>query len=197
MVGAMALFPIDELPDEQRILLHGVPWASYVSLRESLGRANRLTYLNGKLEIMTVGRTHEHARRMIARLLELFCLERDIPLFAYGMEPIKRQAKKRGLEPDEWYHRGRAGRIPALAIEVIVTHPLIDKLDVYAGLGVREVWTFEAGKFQILTLHGSRYRAVAASKILPEVDLARIAHYAVEEDQHAALVAFRRELRTS
>jgi len=72
MVGAMALFPIDELPDEQRILLHGVPWASYVSLRESLGRANRLTYLNGKLEIMTVGRTHEHARRMIARLLELF-----------------------------------------------------------------------------------------------------------------------------
>jgi Uma2 family endonuclease len=197
MVGAMALFPIDEPRGDERVLLHNVSWAGYVSMRESLARSVRLTYLHGLLEIMTVGHVHEVTRTLASRLIELFCLERDIPLFSYGHETQRREEAEIGLEPDVWYHRGPASRIPDIAIEVIVTNPLLDKLEVYAGLGVREVWVIEKGVFRILALGDGEYRAIETSAILPELDLARIAHYAVQQDQHAALVAFRTELRKS
>jgi Uma2 family endonuclease len=85
--------------------------------------------------------------------------------------------------------------VPDLALEVITTHAALDKLEVYRGLGVGEVWLFEAGAFKVLALRGERYERVDGSLVLPEVDLARIAHFAIQEDQHAALRAFRAELR--
>lgn len=41
----------------------------------------RMTYIEGTLEIMRPSRAHEVEKKQISRLLELFCLERDIPLF--------------------------------------------------------------------------------------------------------------------
>jgi hypothetical protein len=76
-----------------------------------------------------------------------------------------------------------------------ITAPAIDKLDVYRGLGVREVWVFTDAKFQVFALTGDHYEASAASRVFPEVDLDRIAHYAAQGDQHSALQAFRAELR--
>lgn len=81
--------------------------------------------------------------------------------------------------------------------EVIVTHGSVDKLDVYQGLGIREVWLFEAGAFRILALGQDGYAPIPRSAILPELDLARLAHHAVLADQHAALRAFRDELRAA
>ena len=154
-----------------------------------------MTYLEGSLEIMSPSREHEVGKKQIARLLELFCLERDIPLFGYGSTTFRKEEKKRGLEPDECYSRGAAREVPDLALEVIVSSSSLDKLEVYRGLGVGELWLFEASTFRVLCLRGDRYEAVATSEIFPEVDLVRIAHYATNPDQHAALRAFRDELR--
>ena len=181
---------------EQRILLTNVPWSTYVVLRDSIDSSGvRMTYLEGALEIMSPSREHEVDKTQIARLLELFCLERDIPLFGYGSTTFRREELERGLEPDECYARGADRPIPEIALEVIVTHGAIDKLEVYRKLDIREVWLFEAGAFKVLSLRAGRYELLAASEILPEVDLARIAHYAKQPDQHAALRAFRDELR--
>ena len=54
---------------------------------------------------------------------------------------------------------------------------------------------FEAGRFRVLALRAGQYVEIATSDVLPEVDLARIAHFASQPDQHAALRAFRDELR--
>ena len=142
----------EKVDGERRVLLGGVSWSAYVGLRDSVkSRTVHMTYLKGALEIMTVGRAHEVPRKQIARLLELFCLERGIPLFGYG-----------GMT-----------------------------------LGVREVWVFQAklGSFELFSLRGGRYERINQSEVLPEAPLDRIAHYAPEIDQHAALVAFRGELR--
>ena len=64
-----------------------------------------------------------------------------------------------------------------------------------ARLGVREVWIFEAGAFRVVTLRPAGYEPIAASEVLPGLDLARLAHHVAEKDQHAALRAFRAELR--
>jgi len=197
---APAGFPVHprNAEEEQRILLESVPWAAYVVLRDAVDSPGvRMTYLEGSLEIMSPSRTHEVEKTQIARLLELFCLERDIPLFGYGSTTFRKEEKERGLEPDECYSRDADKDVPDIALEVVKTHGSIDKLDVYRGLGVREVWVFEEGTFQLFALRGERYEPVAQSEVLPEVDLARLAHFALHRDQHAALKAYRDELRAS
>ena len=74
---------------------------------------------------------------------------------------------------------------------------LVDKLEVYRGLGVREVWLYMDRRFQILVLREDHYIRVERSEVFPEADLAAIARYAAMPDQHAALRAFRDELRGS
>jgi Uma2 family endonuclease len=168
-------------------------------LRDTVeSRRVRMTYLKGWLEIVTNGRTHEVRTKQIARLLELFCLERDIPLFGYRSTTFRKEEAERGLEPDECYSRDHDRETPQIALEVVVSNPLLDKLEVYRGLDIREVWVFKAklGLFQIFTLRGERYEAVVASEVLPELPLERIAHYAQEADQHEALKAFRTELQS-
>jgi Uma2 family endonuclease len=198
MVAAASLFPVQEasVSEERRILLSNVPWSTYVVLRDSLDSSGvRMTYLKGMLEITSPSREHEVEKKQIARLVELFCLERDIPLYGYGSTTFRREDQERGLEPDECYCRDRDAAVPDIALEVIVTSPLLDKLDVYRGLGVREVWIFREGQFSIVALREDRYAAIAASEVFPEIDLAAIARFAVMPDQHAALRAFRDELR--
>lgn len=43
------------------------------------------------------------------------------------------------------------------------------------------------GVFSLFALRGERYEPIAASDVLPEVDLARLAYFASMGDQHAAL----------
>ena len=94
-------------------------------------------------------------------------MERDIPLFGYGSIAFQKGEKERGLEADECYARGGDKLIPDFALEVVVTHGALDKLEVYRGLGIGEVWVYEAGEFRVLRLRGDHYVAVAASEALP------------------------------
>lgn len=179
------------------MLLEGVPWSTYVVLRDSVDSPGiRMTYLKGVLEIMSPSREHEVSKTQIARLLELFCLERDIPLFGYGSTTFRKEERERGLEPDECYCRGADKEVPDVALEVVVTRGNIDKLEVYRGLGVREVWVFEDGEFSLFALRGESYVAIGSSEVLPEVDLAQLATFALEADQHAALKAYQNALRS-
>ena len=146
-------------------------------------------------EITSPSREHELDKKQIARFLELFCLERDIPLYGYGSATFRKEDAQRGLEPDECYARGDDKPIPDIALEVVKTHGSLDKLEVYRGLGVGEVWIFEAGAFRVLALRGDHYEAIAASAVFPEVDLARLAAFAQRPDQHEALKAYRDALR--
>ncbi|MCL2447481.1 MAG: Uma2 family endonuclease, partial [Polyangiaceae bacterium] len=53
----------------------------------------------------------------------------------------------------------------------------LDKLAIYAGLGVREVWYWRKGKITPYVLRGDRYEAVAVSEVLPGMDLAQLARF--------------------
>jgi Uma2 family endonuclease len=197
---AAHVFPVHtpSVNEERRLLLNNVPWATYVMLRDTVDSSGvRMTYLKGVLEIMSPSKAHEVQKTQIARLLELFCLERGIPLYGYGSTTFRREEKERGLEPDECYSRDRDSAVPDVALEVVITLPALDKLEVYRGLGVREVWVFRDGVFELFALRGERYAPIATSQVFPEVELARIAHYALADDQAQALLAYRDELRAS
>jgi Uma2 family endonuclease len=184
---------------EQRILLNGITWKDYVLLRDVLdGPGVRLTYLRGVLELMSPSREHELWKTNIARLVELYAHVRRVELHGYGSTTFKKEAKERGAEPDECYLVGKnLAEMPEIVLEVIHTSPLIDKLDVYAGMGISEVWVFRDGRFTIHVLdcaHG-RYDVRTSSALLPGLDFDTVARFAVREDTPQALREFEELVR--
>jgi Uma2 family endonuclease len=174
------------------MLIHGVPWKDYVILREALDTPGlRMTYCEGTLELMSPSFAHEVDKTVIARLVEMYGFLRRLHLNGYGSTTFRRQAKERGAEPDECYCVGRVlkdeGQFPDIVLEVIHSSPLLDKLHVYIGFGVPEVWLFQNGAFEIYRLAGDRYERAERSGFLPELDFALIARLAAYEDQQAAL----------
>jgi Uma2 family endonuclease len=168
---------------ESRFVLHGVPWWTYVALRDALDdhAGLKMTYLHGTLELMSPSTLHEDAKKIIARLIEVWAMERDVDLRGFGGATFRREAKERGLEPDECYKLGKLedDAVPDLAIEVIVTSSLVDKMAVYAGLGVPEVWEWRPST-QLIAVHhlvGETYERRDRSEILPDLDVAQLATF--------------------
>ena len=191
--------PVPTARGEERFLMYGVPWETYVHLRDALDEPGlRMTYLEGTLELMSPSPEHELIKSMTGRLVELYASERDVPLYAYGSTTFRRKLKARGLEPDECYCLGAAlNRYPDLAIEIVISSGGIDKLAVYQGLGVREVWFWEdeAQAFRLYALRGSGYEQIDASTLMPGLDVAMLARFVTRTDQPQAVKEFRDHLR--
>lgn len=187
-------------PDEQRMLLHGVSWKEYVILRELMDRPGlRMTYLRGALELMSPSPAHELWKKNIARFIELYAHLKHIDLYGYGSATFKQEAKERGAEPDECYLINKQlVDFPEIVLEVILTAPLLDKLEVYAGMGVAEVWLFKDGRFSLHALDGqtARYAEIPRSRILPELDFELLARFAVRTDTPQALRELERAIRS-
>jgi Uma2 family endonuclease len=163
------------------------------------GHGVRLTYLKGALEIMSPSEAHERAKKIVARLIETYAFFLRLRFNGYGSTTFRKKAKERGVEPDECYVLGRElkGDFPDIVLEVIETVPLVDKLDVYDGFGVPEVWVFERGKFAIYRRRASSgYVRATKSALLPELDLALIERLAKKSDQQSALEALERSVLT-
>ncbi len=184
-------FAIAAASDEQRMLIHNVAWKDYVLLRDVLdGPAIRMTYAAGTLELMSPSPEHELWKKNIARFIELYAHLRRIDLRGYGSTTFKSEAVHRGAEPDECYLIGRKlSDVPDIVLEVVRTAPLLDKLAIYASLGVPEVWIFRDGAFSINGLDRSTatYASRPASVFLPDLDLGLIARLAHREDTSEAL----------
>lgn len=182
---------------DQLVVMNGVDWRTYGALRELIDSPGiRMTYLNGALEIMSPSRRHEHEKKTIARMIEVFALERDFPLRGYGSTTFRAEARERGLEPDECYCVGHElGDAPDIALEIVITSGGINKLEVYRGLGVAEVWIFKEGRFRLFSLQADEYQSVEKSALVPDLDFAAIEELVKLDDQHAAVKAFRDRLR--
>ena len=88
----------------------------------------------------------------------------------------------RGLEPDECYRLSppESPPIPDIAIEVIVTRGLVDKMSVYAGIGVKEVWSWRprTGSVEVHALNArGAYEARPSSALLPDLDHAVLSQF--------------------
>jgi Uma2 family endonuclease len=174
---------------EVRMLLHGVTWKDYVIAREALEHPSlRMAYFEGELELMSPLRPHEEWTKNIARLVELWALERELPLYGYRSTTFRSDLSLRGVEPGECYCVGAEIRDwPQIVLEVVHTHPFaIDRRKLYEGLGAPELWIFEAGAFAIWLHDGAAYERAPSSKLLPGLDFELLARFAVRSDQPQA-----------
>ncbi len=182
---------------DQRVFLHNVSWEQYERLLELRGddSAPKMTYLEGELELMSPSREHETIKTVIARLLEAYALAKGIRLDGYGSMTMKNRPKARGAEADECYVVGGPKPRPDIAIEVVWTHGGLDKLEVYRGLGVREVWLHRAGRIEVYALRRKAYIRIPRSEVLPRLDLTQLLRFAPAEDQTDAVRRYLRALR--
>lgn len=191
----------DDSPTEDHtVCLHDVSWENYERLLEMRGdhSAPRISYLEGEVEIMSPSRTHEAIKSLIGRLLETYCMEREIPFSVLGPWTLKSADRTRGAEPDECYIFGDpTAERPHLAIEVIWTSGRIDTLDIYRRLGVAEVWYWRKGVIEPYGLRGDRYVPVAASEVLPELDLGLLTQFLDCATTSAAIKGYREALQRS
>jgi Uma2 family endonuclease len=185
--------------EEQRIILYDVTWEEYEKLSDSfIDSFPRMTYLEGALEIvMSNSPEHERLKKIIARLLEAYAEEKNINLNGYGSTTFRKQAVKRGAEPDECYCIGELNEIPDIAIEIVITSGGIDKLDVYKGLGVKEVWFWENQTFSFYYLPqpSSDYIKSSRSMILPDLDPILLSSFIAEINQTQAVKNYRQALQ--
>lgn len=186
--------------NEQRLVLEGVTWQQYdtlVALFINQFPALRMTYLEGMLELMTTSPEHERLKKIIARLIEAFAEELDLDLNGYGSATFRQEAAARGLEPDECYCLGELHEGPDIALEIAITSGGIDKLEVYRGLKVQEVWFWQNQQMHIygLTDGGIGYQALETSQCLPQLDMTLLTSYVDSTSQTQAVKAYRRALR--
>ena len=184
---------------DQRVILHGIPWAHYEIMLAVRGEAPlpRMTFLRGELELMSPSRAHESIKTLIARLLEAYAIEAGLPLNGYGSWTVKSALKERGAEPDECYVLGDIGskERPDIAIEVCWTSGGVDKLETYRGLDVPEVWFWKEGVIHVHALRSGAYEQVEASVLLPGLDIELVNRYASWSDQSAAVREFLTTIR--
>jgi Uma2 family endonuclease len=163
-------------------------------ISEALGASDcagtRFAYDKGMLEITSPSIEHEWFHRALGRMVETLTEELDIPILSAGSTTLKLQLKKRGLEPDECFYlehelqmRGKreldlaVDPPPDLAIEVDISRSSIDKLSIYADLGVPELWYFDGESLVVRRLQNGVYVERDRSDAFPFLDLKEIERF--------------------
>jgi Uma2 family endonuclease len=176
-----AIMSVGTITGENGVVLHNATWQTYINLRDADENYRiRMTYDRGDLEIMSPSNPHERLAYLIGRFIDIWTLEKRIPIQSGGSTTFRRKDLRRGLEPDNCYYIENEAVVrsrddvdlaidppPDLAIEVDVTSKSIARLPIYAALGVPEVWRWHLEKLQVLRLSSKeQYTEVAASRAL-------------------------------
>src|SRR5262245_45886449 len=94
---------------EQKLVLDGVSWGNYGRLLRIFDdRHLRITYDEGKLEIMTLSPEHEGFSYILGRFVDALTEELGLPIKGGGSTTFRRKQKQRGLEPDKCYWIAKA-----------------------------------------------------------------------------------------
>jgi Uma2 family endonuclease len=193
----------------QKVILQGVSWETYERLLADFeeSHAAHFTYDRGVLEIMVLSTEHERLNRTIALLIEMVAAEIGIDVDNVGSNTLKREDLARGFEPDTCFYIQNAERVsgkaridlmvdppPDLVVAIDITHPSLDKLPIYAAVGVPEVWRYDGKALTIYTLEGESYRVPEESMSLPGVTSVQLSRF-IEDSKTMKRTAWLQSIR--
>ncbi|MDX2256541.1 MAG: Uma2 family endonuclease [Pseudanabaenaceae cyanobacterium bins.39] len=183
---------------EQRLIMPGsYDWQQFEALEALLAESTglRITYLDGEIELMTVGEPHELIKKSLATLLELYFLIMGIEYIPVGNATRRSEAKGVSFEPDESYYLHEKKANPDLAIEVILTSGNLRKLEKYRRFQIPEVWLWENDQLKVYALVDEAYQEMDRSQLLPELDLALLVRCVQMPSRLEAMRLFRDGVR--
>ncbi len=191
---AMAVEPKSHtLVPEQRFLIPRVGWVGYQRMLEVVGerRSIRITYDRGDLELMSPSYDHERFGEPLGRVVASVTEELRIPCICARSTTWRKKFVDRGLEADTCFYLESSARIrgkrtidlnvdppPDLAIEVEISRGALDRMGIYASLGVPEVWRFDGETLQVEHLQPDGTHAqVTASPSFPFLPLDEVVRW--------------------
>jgi Uma2 family endonuclease len=154
----------------QQLLLKNISWQQFETILEELGegRAARLSYSNGWLEIMVPLPEHEKDKEIIGDLVKILLEELGIDFEPLGSTTFKSELMTQAVEPDACFyienHQAVIGKTridltvdppPDLAIEIDITSRT--QFENYQRLGVPELWRWTRRGLQINLLQEETY----------------------------------------
>ncbi len=173
-----------EIPPGQKVLLRDISWEKFNEILTDLGeqRGTRLAYARQTLEIMSPLSEHELDKCYITNFIESLLEELEIEFCPMGSTTFKNELMQQGLEPDHCFYIENEAAVrgkprldlaidppPDLALEIDITsrsHP-----EIYAVLGVPELWQFDGEILEIKVLESGQYVSVEFSPNFPDLPL--------------------------
>jgi Uma2 family endonuclease len=171
------------------IVLTGVRWLTYKALALDLAEkpSKKLAYDQGILEIMTPLPEHEISKKLLGRVVELTTEILGLEILSLGSTTWSREDLQRGIEPDECYYILKEALVrgkldfdlnidppPDLAIEIDISSSSLNRLSIYAALGISEIWRFDSRNLFIYVLTGGVYQTRERSQVLPTISRAML-----------------------
>lgn len=178
-------------PPQSRVVIRNLSWQTYEAiLRERGDDGPRMAYDRGTLEVLSPSSKHETLKTVLARLVEAYSEELGIDIRATGSTTFKSQLKERGLEPDESYYVQNEARIrgkdielavdppPDVAIEIDLRCSALKKLEIYAALGIPEVWSHDGKRVVVHLLQPSgSFTAGESSAAFPQLAVPELTRF--------------------
>ncbi|MGB3513396.1 MAG: Uma2 family endonuclease [Microcoleaceae cyanobacterium] len=198
---------------ENKTVLTGVRWETYQALLLDLAEnpSKKLTYDQGSLEIMTPLPEHEINKGFLGRLVQTTTEVLGLEISSLGSTTLSRKDLQKGIEPDECYYITNEASIrgkikfdfnidppPDLAIEIDITSSSLDRLTIYAALGIGEIWRFDGENLFIYCLQNGSYQEQEQSNVLPILSKSVILNFLTrrgEKGANALLREFRQWLQ--
>lgn len=157
--------------DTQRVVLRNVSWQTYQALLSDMGdhRSSRLAYDRGTLEITMPSDLHEFIKHLLERTIITLTEELNLKVRGIGSVTLNREDSQRGVEPDSDFYIQNANQIrgrkldlvtnppPDLVVEVDITSPSAQRLEIYKSLQVPEVWRCTQESLEIKRLQNGEY----------------------------------------
>ena len=199
-----------QISAETRTVMEDIRWETFVELADQRrGSVPRMTFDEGVLELMSPRRQHENIGRLIGRFAETYTEVLEIEVQSVASTTFKRKDLQKAFEADESYYIEHAEQIrpkeeidltidppPDLVIEVEITSSAIQKMKLFAAMGVPEVWRHDGEQLQMFSLENGGYKPVPSSPALPGLTVAAI-NSLLEKRINVGETALIREFRRS
>jgi Uma2 family endonuclease len=172
------------LLEQDQVILHGISWQTFQQLLADRGErcGVLLAYDRGTVELRMPSQEHEWIKTTLTQVVEAIAFARDLHYRSLGSTTFSREDLERGFEPDACFYLDHADAVspdrpldltveppPDLVIEVDISRSSLDKLPIYATLGVPEIWRYADGKMELQCLMEGTYRMVDTSQVLPGI----------------------------
>lgn len=193
----------------QKLILQSIGWDVYERILREYENSNgvHFAYDDGVLEVEVPLFEHERPTEILRDLITTICIEREIDYINAGSTTFLKRAKAKGVEPDTAFYIQNENQIrglkkidldqdppPDLVIETDLTSPSLNKMPIYAALGVPEVWLYKGDKVTFYILYGGVFRETEHSLALPFLDNQTINDF-LQKGMQASSSKWIREIR--
>jgi Uma2 family endonuclease len=196
-------------PAEQRTLLLNISWQTFKTMLAEMGseRVTRLAYDSGIVEIMTPLMPHENSNRFIEGLVIVLCEELGLEVKRTGSLTLTRDDLERGGEPDSSYYIQNESLVrdkvnidlatdppPDLVLEVEYSRSKIDKLQLYALMGIPEFWRYNGSILRVYRLESGQYVESSYSPTFTPISVTEIPRF-IKESRNVGEITCTRNFR--